>query len=65
PRAGPGRAGGGRGMSLNTHQQHWRAQVIPANDGRITISVPIQIKRRSGRKLARLPQLGPRKPVTC
>jgi len=30
-------------------------QVIPASDGRLAISVPIQIKRRSGRKLVALP----------
>ncbi len=30
-------------------------QVIEASDGRLTISVPIQIKRRSGRKLVTLP----------
>jgi len=30
-------------------------QVIPASDGRLTISVPIQIKRRSGRKTVTLP----------
>jgi hypothetical protein len=29
--------------------------VIAASDGRLTLSVPIQIKRRSGRKLATLP----------
>ena len=31
------------------------ALVIPASDGRLTISVPIQIKRRGGRKLVTLP----------
>jgi len=30
-------------------------QVIPASDGRLSISVPIEIKRRSGRKLVTLP----------
>ncbi|SFN17333.1 hypothetical protein [Nitrosomonas communis] len=29
--------------------------IIQASDGRITLSVPIQIKRRSGRKLVTLP----------
>mgnify|MGYP000885674666 FL=1 len=29
--------------------------VIAASDGRLTLSVPIQIKRRSGRKLVTLP----------
>ncbi len=32
-----------------------RPGVIWASDGRLTISVPIQIKRRSGRKLVALP----------
>jgi hypothetical protein len=31
------------------------AEVIASNDGRLTLSVPIQIKRRSGRKLVTLP----------
>ena len=31
------------------------AGVIPASDGRLTLIVPIQIKRRSGRKLVTLP----------
>jgi hypothetical protein len=29
--------------------------VVVASDGRLTLSVPIQIKRRSGRKLVTLP----------
>jgi hypothetical protein len=29
--------------------------VIPSSDGRLTLSIPIQIKRRSGRKLVTLP----------
>ncbi|MQM34536.1 MAG: LacI family transcriptional regulator, partial [Candidatus Accumulibacter phosphatis] len=29
--------------------------VVAASDGRLTLSVPIQIKRRSGRKLVTLP----------
>ena len=29
--------------------------VIEASDGRLTLSIPIQIKRRSGRKLVTLP----------
>jgi len=31
------------------------AEVITASDGRLTLSVPIQIKRRGGRKLVTLP----------
>jgi hypothetical protein len=30
-------------------------EVIQSSDGRITLSVPIQIKRRSGRKQMKLP----------
>jgi hypothetical protein len=30
-------------------------EVVEASDGRLTLSVPIQIKRRSGRKLVTLP----------
>jgi hypothetical protein len=29
--------------------------VVPSSDGRLTLSIPIQIKRRSGRKLVTLP----------
>lgn len=29
--------------------------VIPSSDGKLTLSIPIQIKRRSGRKLVTLP----------
>jgi hypothetical protein len=29
--------------------------ILQASDGRLTLSVPIQIKRRSGRKLVALP----------
>ncbi len=42
-------------MSLTTINRTGKPQVIPANDGRLTISVPLQIKRRSGRKLVTLP----------
>lgn len=31
------------------------AQVIPTSDGRVTLSVPIQIRRRSGRKVVTQP----------
>ena len=31
------------------------ADVIPPSDGRLTLSIPIQIKRYSGRKLVVLP----------
>lgn len=34
------------------------SQVIPARDDRLSISVPIQIKRRSGRKLVTHPNVG-------
>jgi len=36
--------------------------VIAASDGRLTLSVPIQIKRRSGRKLVTLPNGEPGQP---
>ncbi|MGH8588086.1 MAG: LacI family transcriptional regulator [Gammaproteobacteria bacterium] len=42
-------------MSLTRINKTGEPQVIPASDGRLTISVPIQIKRRSGRKLVTLP----------
>ncbi len=37
--------------------------VLQTNDGRLTLSVPIQIKRRSGRKLVTLPN-GETSPVS-
>ena len=42
-------------MSLTRINRTGEPHVIPASDGRLTISVPIQIKRRSGRKLVTLP----------
>jgi hypothetical protein len=42
-------------VSLTRINKAGRPQVIPASDGCLTISVPIQIKRRSGRKLVTLP----------
>ena len=36
--------------------------VLQASDGRLTLPVPIQIKRRSGRKLVTLPNGEPAKP---
>ncbi|MGH8565022.1 MAG: LacI family transcriptional regulator [Gammaproteobacteria bacterium] len=43
-------------MSLTRINKTGEPQVIPASDGRLTITVPIQIKRRNGRKLVTLPQ---------
>jgi hypothetical protein len=42
-------------MSLTRINSTGEPQVIPANDGRLTISVLIQVKWRSGRKLVTLP----------
>lgn len=42
-------------MSMTRIHKTGEPQVIPASDGRLTISVPIQIKRRSGRKVVTLP----------
>jgi hypothetical protein len=42
-------------MSLTRINKTGEPQVIPAIDGRLTILIPIQIKRRSGRKLLTLP----------
>lgn len=42
-------------MSLTRINKTGQPQVIPASDGRLTISVPIQIKRRGGRKLVTAP----------
>ncbi|KRH78603.1 hypothetical protein FERRO_15940 [Ferrovum sp. JA12] len=52
-RRGPAR--GGIGMSEIRIQKTGEPDVIEASDGRLTLSVPIQIKRRSGRKLVTLP----------
>lgn len=41
-------------MSL-TQIKTGEPKVIPASDGRLTITVPVQIKRRSGRKLLTFP----------
>nr|MBA3493934.1 LacI family transcriptional regulator [Gammaproteobacteria bacterium] len=41
-------------MSLIRINKTGEPQLIPTSDGRLTISVPIQIKRRSGRKLVTL-----------
>ena len=43
-------------------QKTGEPDVIEASDGRLTLSVPIQIKRRSGRKLVTLPNGGTIKP---
>jgi hypothetical protein len=42
-------------MSEIRIQKTGKSDVIEASDGRLTLSVPIQIKRRSGRKLVTLP----------
>ena len=42
-------------MSEIRIQRTGEPDVIEANDGRLTLSVPIQIKRRSGRKQVSLP----------
>ena len=42
-------------MSEIRIQKTGKPDVIEASDGRLTLSVPIQIKRRSGRKLVTLP----------
>lgn len=46
-------------MSLTRINKTGEPQVNPASDGRLTISIPIQIKRRGGRKLVTLPNGGP------
>lgn len=38
------------------------AEVVPASDGSISISVPIEIRKRSGRKLVALPGNSPEQP---
>ena len=40
-----------------------KPQVIPARDDRLSISVPIQIKRRNGRKLVTDPTAGRQRPL--
>ena len=42
-------------MSDTCIQQTGEPGVVEASDGRLTLSVPIRIKRRSGRKLVTLP----------
>ena len=42
-------------MSETRIQQTGKPAVVEASDGRLTLSVPIRIKRRSGRKLVTLP----------
>ena len=42
-------------MSETLITQTGKPEVIVASDGRLTVSVPIQIKRRSGRKQVTLP----------
>lgn len=42
-------------MSNTLIDQTGRPEVIPDSSGRITLSIPIRIKRRSGRKLVTLP----------
>ena len=55
-RPGAGRAtSGGDGMSDIRIQKTGEPDIVEASDGRLTLSVPIQIKRRSGRKLVTLP----------
>ena len=49
-------------MTLTRINKTGKAQFIPASDGRLTISVPIQIKRRSDRKLVTLPSDGTARP---
>ncbi|MGC1955645.1 MAG: hypothetical protein WA970_24360 [Gammaproteobacteria bacterium] len=43
-------------MSLTRINKTGEPLVIPASDGRLTITVPVQIKRRSGRKVVMLPR---------
>jgi hypothetical protein len=55
-------------VSLTRVNKTGQPQVIPASDGHLTISIPIQINRRSGRKLVTLPSDGtanrwPREPT--
>ena len=43
-------------------QKTGETAVVAASDGRVTLSVPIRIKRRSGRKLVTLPNGDAMKP---
>src|SRR5690606_1416592 len=47
--------GGGAGMSDIRILKTGEPDILQTSDGRLTLSVPIQIKRRSGRKLVTLP----------
>ncbi len=49
-------------MSETSIQKTGETTVIAASDGRVTLSVPIRIKRRSGRKLVTLPSGDTMKP---
>jgi hypothetical protein len=49
-------------MSEASIQKTGETTVIAASDGRVTLSVPIRIKRRSGRKLVTLPSGDTAKP---
>lgn len=49
-------------MSEIRIQKTGEPDVIEASDGRLTLSIPIQIKRRSGRKLVTLPNGDTAKP---
>jgi hypothetical protein len=42
-------------MSFAYQEDDQAFQVIPASDGRLNLLVPIQIKRRGGRKVVTLP----------
>ena len=54
PRAGRATSGS-TGMSDIRIQKTGEPDILQTSDGRLTLSVPIQIKRRSGRKLVTLP----------
>src|SRR5690606_6413484 len=54
PRAGRA-TNGSTGMSDIRIQKTGEPDILKTSDGRLTLSVPIQIKRRSGRKLVTLP----------
>ncbi len=49
-------------MSYTNIQSTGKTDVIEASDGRLTLTIPIQIKRRSGRKQVTLPNGEPGKP---
>ena len=42
-------------MSQTAIESHGDVTTVAASDGRVTLTIPIQIKRRSGRKLMTLP----------